>query len=67
MDAEDVYAASRDALGYLRPDLSQLDSVIDRSDDFTIDVTDVTEIDRSRPESLVLPGPRRCDAAPHLT
>ena len=45
VDAEDVYAASRDALGYLKPDLSQLDSLIDGSDDFTVDVTDVIELD----------------------
>ena len=45
VDAEDAYAASRDALGYLRPDLSQLDSLIDGSDDFAVDVTDVSELD----------------------
>ena len=45
VDAEDVYAASRDALGYLKPDLSNLDSLIDGSDDFTVDVTDVIELD----------------------
>ena len=45
MDAEDVYAASHDALGYLKPDLSQLDSLIDGSDDFTVDVTEVIEFE----------------------
>jgi hypothetical protein len=45
VDAEDIHAASRDARGYLRPDLTQLDSLIDGSDDFTVDVTDVIELD----------------------
>ena len=45
VDAEDVYAASHDARGYLKPDLSNLDSLIDGSDDFAVDVTDVIELD----------------------
>jgi hypothetical protein len=45
VDADDADAADRDARGYLKPDLSQLDNVIDDSDTYSVDVDDVEELD----------------------
>ncbi len=45
VDAEDGDAAHRDARGYLKPDLSELDNVLDDSDTFTVHVDDVEELD----------------------
>jgi hypothetical protein len=45
VDADDADAARSDARGYLKPDLSELDNVIDDSDTFTVHVDDVEELD----------------------
>jgi hypothetical protein len=45
VDTDDPDAASRDAHGYLRPDLGQLDNVIDDTDSHTVTVDRVEELD----------------------
>lgn len=45
VDADDADAADRDARGYLKPDLAQLDNVIDDSDTYSVHVDDVEELD----------------------
>jgi hypothetical protein len=45
VDADDADAAGRDARGYLKPDLAQLDNVIDDSDTYSVHVDDVEELD----------------------
>jgi hypothetical protein len=45
VDGEDADAARRDARGYLRPDLSALDNVVEDSDTFTVHVESVEELD----------------------
>ncbi len=45
VDADDADTARRDARGYLKPDLSQLDNVIDDTDTFTMHVESVEELD----------------------
>jgi hypothetical protein len=45
VEGDDADAAHRDADGYLKPDLSELDNVIDDSDTFTVQVESVEELD----------------------
>jgi hypothetical protein len=45
VDTDDPDTASSDARGYLKPDLSELDNVIDDSDTHTVHVTQVAELD----------------------
>jgi hypothetical protein len=45
VEGEDPDAARRDARSYLKPDLSQLDNVIDDSDTYTVHVDRVEELD----------------------
>jgi hypothetical protein len=45
VDTDDADAAARDARGYLKPDLTELDNVIDGSDTYTIQLGQVDELD----------------------
>ena len=45
VDTDDADTAARDARGYLKPDLSELDDVVDDSDTHTIQLDQVTELD----------------------
>jgi hypothetical protein len=45
VEGSDDDTARRDARGYLKPDLSQLDNVIEDSDSHTVDVDSVEELD----------------------
>jgi hypothetical protein len=45
VDHADLYQAERDATGYLKIDLSDIDDLVDDSDTFTVQVTDTTVLD----------------------
>ncbi len=45
VDTDDADAAARDARGYLKPDLSELDNVLDDSDTHSVELDQVDELD----------------------
>jgi hypothetical protein len=45
VDTDDADEATRDAHGYLKPDLSELDNVIDDSDSYTVQLGHIEELD----------------------
>lgn len=45
VEGSDDDAARRDARGYLKPDLGELDNVIDDSDSYMVEVDGVEELD----------------------
>jgi hypothetical protein len=45
VDGDDTYSATRDATGYLKTDLSQIDGVLEDTDHFTVEVSDTTSLD----------------------
>jgi hypothetical protein len=45
IDNQDTYRAERDATGYLKPDLTGLDAVMDHTDTHTVEVTAILTLD----------------------
>ena len=45
VDGDDTDSATRDATGYLKTDLSQIDGVLEDTDHFTVEVNDTTALD----------------------
>jgi hypothetical protein len=45
VEGEDTYSATRDATGYLKVDLSELDGVLDDTDTYTVHVNEATALD----------------------
>jgi hypothetical protein len=45
VDSDDVYDAERDARGYLKPDLTEIDHVDEDSSSFTVEITETEALD----------------------